>query len=129
MPEHHYSRPVITHRFYDTFDEELHVGDYVRSGLRAVELYQIKGLQYPAAAIILNVIPGGRLGTSTVPCASLTRMINNPPEVAPAWFDTRYEQMDFSPMPRTVLPCGCHLRNGDYQAILCPEHLIEANRP
>jgi hypothetical protein len=51
--------------------------------------------------------------------------IANPP--APKWRDTRFEPFDDRPMPGTEQPCGCHLRNGDYEAILCAGHLGELN--
>lgn len=113
--------------YLDSFDEVLRTGDYVRYRTWRDELFQVKSLQFPSDAIIENVIPGGRLGTSTVPCRDLTRAINNPAQVAPPWFDTRFEQPDFDPIPGTVLPCGCHLRKADTEAVLCPEHIIEAN--
>jgi hypothetical protein len=113
--------------YLDSLGEELHVDDYVRFRTWRDELFQVKGLQYPREAIIRNVIPGGRLGTSTMPCRDLTRAINNPPEVAPAWFETTYEDPDFSPFPSTLLPCGCHLRRVDMEAVLCPQHVIEVN--
>lgn len=53
--------------------------------------------------------------------------IVNPPEVAPWWFDMTWEQPDFAPLPRLLLPCGCHIRNTDYEPILCAEHLAELN--
>lgn len=29
------------------------------------------------------------------------------------------------PMPKSVLPCGCHVRRPDYKAILCAPHAAE----
>lgn len=113
--------------YFDSHDEPLAGGDYVRYQTWQDELFQVEALQFPAEAIIRNVIPGGRLGTSTVPCRELTRAINNPAQVAPAWFETTYEQPVFDPLPRTLLPCGCHLRRIDFEAVLCPQHLIEVN--
>lgn len=118
----------MNHGYYDAVGDELHPGDYVRFGLSAVELFQVKSLQFPADAIILNVIPGGRLGTSTVPCRDLVRQVNNLPYEAPSWFETTYEDPDFSPFPGTLLPCGCHLRRVDMETVLCEQHLIEVNR-
>jgi hypothetical protein len=105
----------------------LRAGDFVRYKSRLDELFRIEAFQFPLDAIIENVLPGGRLGTSTVPCADLTRAINNPAEVAPAWFDSTYEEPVFDPLPGTVLPCGCHLRRIDFETALCPQHLIEVN--
>lgn len=113
--------------YFDSCGDQLSVDDYVLFRTRRDELFQVQAVQFPADAIIRNVLPGGRLGTSTVPCRELTRAINNPPRVAPEWFDTRFEQPDFTPVAGTVLACGCHIRGGDFEAILCPEHLIEAN--
>ncbi len=31
------------------------------------------------------------------------------------------------PMPWSLLPCGCHLRRPDYEAVLCNKHLAELN--
>lgn len=31
------------------------------------------------------------------------------------------------PSPHTLLPCGCHLRRPDYEAVLCDAHLAELN--
>lgn len=55
--------------------------------------------------------------------------IENPPEVAPRWWDLRGDPPTFEPTPGTLLPCGCHLRRPDYEAVLCPEHLAEVNQP
>lgn len=60
-------------------------------------------------------------------------MIDNPPDVAPSWWDRTWEadtepEWRFgAPMPGSLLPCGCHLRRPDYEAILCPEHLADLN--
>jgi len=113
--------------YFDSLGEALHSGDYVWFRSWCDELFQVERLQFPNDAIIRNVIPGGRLGTSTVLCRDLTRAINNPAQVAPAWFDTTYEQPTFDPLPGTVLPCGCHLRRIDFEAVLCPQHMIEVN--
>lgn len=113
--------------YFDSLGEPLHRGDYVRYMSWTDNLFQIEALQFPSDAIIRNVIPGNAIGTSTVPCRNLTRAINNLPEVAPAWFETTYEEPDFSPFPGTRLPCGCHLRRVDLEPVLCPQHLIEVN--
>jgi len=61
--------------------------------------------------------------------------IGNPPNVPPSWWDMTYDaetepEWRFgAPMPRSELPCGCHLRRPDYEAVLCPEHLAELNGP
>ena len=31
------------------------------------------------------------------------------------------------PYPWSLLPCGCHLRQPDFEAVLCNEHLAELN--
>jgi hypothetical protein len=43
----------------------------------------------------------------------------------PDWFDETYESFPWIPAPGTLLPCGCHLRAGDFETILCPAHLEE----
>lgn len=53
--------------------------------------------------------------------------ITNPPP--PDWWDDTYEPFPGGPIRGTLLPCGCHLRQGDTQAILCDAHLAELNRP
>ena len=30
-------------------------------------------------------------------------------------------------MPGSLLPCGCHVRRPDYEAVLCADHLAELN--
>jgi hypothetical protein len=118
----------MSHRYYDDTGFLLARGDYVYLRTRLDELFQIKAFQYPCDAIIENVIPGNRIATSTLPCRDLTRAINNLPDEAPDWFDTTYgEEPDLSPMRGTLLPCGCHLRRVDYEAVLCEQHLIEVN--
>lgn len=57
----------------------------------------------------------------------------NPSPVPPPWYDATWEaetepEWRFgAPVPWSLLPCGCHLRRGDYEAILCPVHLAELN--
>ncbi|MGL5824998.1 MAG: hypothetical protein ACRCYU_09310 [Nocardioides sp.] len=59
--------------------------------------------------------------------------IMNPSLVAPIWWDRTWEdgtepEWRFgAPMPGSLLPCGCHLRRPDYEAVLCPGHLNELN--
>jgi hypothetical protein len=113
--------------YFDHVGQSLSAGDYVHYSNRQGELFQIQALQFPSDAIIRNVIPGGRLGTDMVSCRDLTGAINNLPEVAPPWFETTYEDPDFSPARGTELPCGCHLRRVDMAPVLCQQHLIEAN--
>jgi hypothetical protein len=117
----------MPHRFYDADDQELMPGDYVHLRGWRDELFQVKGLQFPADAIIANVIPGGRLGTSTMPCRDLTRAINNPDQVTPDWFNDRFGGVCFRLVPGTMLPCGCHVRRPDYETVLCDQHLVEVN--
>lgn len=52
-------------------------------------------------------------------------LITNPSP--PVDWDTRGEPFSDEPCPWSVLPCGCHLRSGDLQAILCLQHLHELN--
>lgn len=59
--------------------------------------------------------------------------VENPTYLPPSWWDTTWEnetepEWRFgAPMPRSLLPCGCHLRRPDYEAILCERHLSELN--
>ena len=61
--------------------------------------------------------------------------IGNPPNVAPRGWDRTWEsdtepEWRFgAPMPYSLLPCGCHLRRPDYEAVLCDEHLADLNAP
>lgn len=111
--------------YYDSFDDQLTSGDYVLISGIADELFQIKGLQFPADAIIENILPGGRLGTSTVPCKQLVRAVNNP--APPSWWDTTYDEYVDQVLPGSALVCGCYLRAADCQAVLCGTHLRTAN--
>jgi hypothetical protein len=43
----------------------------------------------------------------------------------PAWFDETYESFPWMPAEGTMLGCGCHLRRGDFETVLCPGHLAE----
>lgn len=43
------------------------------------------------------------------------------------WWDYTYETPTLEPMRGSLLPCGCHIRTPDYQAVLCPAHLAELN--
>jgi hypothetical protein len=110
----------------DVIGVQLHAGDIVTLPGWAGEVFQIKSLQYPGDAIIENIHPGGRLGTSTVPCDSLVRGTNNSGPRVRGW-DYTYEEPDLSPLAGTVLPCGCYARSADLQAVLCQQHLIEVN--
>lgn len=42
----------------------------------------------------------------------------------PEWVTEEDEQ----PAIGTLMPCGCHLRRPDYEAVLCEEHLAELNK-
>lgn len=59
--------------------------------------------------------------------------IQNPPATPPSWWDQTWEdeaepEWRFgAPMPGSLLPCGCHLRRPDYEAVLCEAHLAEVN--
>lgn len=53
--------------------------------------------------------------------------ITNPPPPTRAFPDDDPAWQPGAPMPRTVLPCGCHIRRPDYEAILCAEHLADLN--
>jgi hypothetical protein len=59
--------------------------------------------------------------------------VTNPSTTPPRWYDATWEA-DTEPEWRfgapalgTLLPCGCHLRRPDYQAVLCADHLAELN--
>lgn len=114
-------------RHFDRDGLELHDGDLVRAKGISDELFQIKQIRFEGVAVIENVLPGDRLGTSSLPCGDLERAINNPVG-KPAWFDDRYEPFTSDPLPGSVLPCGCYIRVADCESILCREHLIDANR-
>lgn len=59
--------------------------------------------------------------------------VPNPSNVPPSWYDARWEdetepEWRFgAPAPSTLMPCGCHLRRPDYEAVLCEAHLAELN--
>jgi len=114
-------------RYFDRDGLELHTDDFVRAFGIGDELFQIKQIRFEGVAVIENVLPGGRLGTSSAPCNRLERAINNPVD-KPAWFDDRYEPFTSDPLPGSVLPCGCYIRVADCESILCRQHLIDANR-
>lgn len=101
--------------------------DYVTVAGISDELFRIKHFQFPAEAIIENVLPGGRLSTSTVPCKRLVKAINNDLIPPPGW-EIPDEDDPNTPLLGTVLSCGCYLRRSDAQAVLCDQHLIEVNR-
>lgn len=112
--------------YIDSCGEPLSRGDYVRYRTWRDELFQVKSLQFPSDAIICNVLPGGRLGTSTVPCRELTRAVNNPREdIHPDWWDDA--PFPAEPLDGTVLPCGCFIHRRHLNAVLCPHHLIKVN--
>jgi hypothetical protein len=65
------------------------------------------------------------MDTDAVP---LTQRIENPGP--PWWPSPEWVTPDMEgPAPFSLLPCGCHLRRPDYEAVLCPTHLAELNRP
>jgi hypothetical protein len=43
------------------------------------------------------------------------------------WWDYTYEAPSLAPMPGSLLPCGCHVREPDYESVLCGTHLAELN--
>jgi hypothetical protein len=59
--------------------------------------------------------------------------IQNPAAIPPSWWDQTWEdetepEWRFgAPTPGSLLPCGCHLRRPDYEAVLCMAHLAELN--
>lgn len=112
--------------YYDTLGMPLSVGDLVKVSGITNELFQVKNFSYPASATIRNILPGGRLGPSTVECRRLVRQVSNPTS-PPAWWDGTYEEYEQKPVPGSVLPCGCFLRTGDVEPVLCKQHLIEVN--
>ena len=57
----------------------------------------------------------------------LNPQIENPPAVTPPGWDDRFEPFPSGPMPRTEQSCGCYIRLGDYESILCSDHLAELN--
>ena len=56
----------------------------------------------------------------------IPREIENPGPVRWPYPDWVTPDME-GPAPSTVLPCGCHLRRPDYEAVLCEQHLAEMN--
>jgi hypothetical protein len=114
-------------RHFDRDGLELHDDDLVRAFGIGDELFQIKQIRFEGVAVIENVLPDGRLGTSSVPCDRLERAINNPVG-KPAWWEGDYDPAEDQPIRGTLLPCGCYMRRADTEAVLCREHLIDANR-
>lgn len=112
---------------YDYHGLRLHAGDFVRTTGIINELFRIKEIRFEGAAVIENVLPGGRLGPSSIPCTRLMKAISSPAG-KPPWFDDTYEPFAPEPLRGTELPCGCYLRKADLQAVLCEHHLIEVNR-
>lgn len=58
--------------------------------------------------------------------------MNNDTEIQnprPAWWPSpEFVTPDMEgPMPGSLMPCGCHVRRPDYEAVLCPGHLAELN--
>lgn len=43
--------------------------------------------------------------------------------------DVAVDGMTTGPMPGSLLPCGCHIRRPDYEAILCAEHVGDMGHP
>lgn len=112
--------------YYDRDGLELHAGDFVKAGTSTGDLFRIRNFRDPADAVIENVLPGDRLGTSTLPCRQLEKQINNPVG-APWWWEGDYDPAEDQPIPGTLQPCGCYLRRADTEAVLCEQHLIEVN--
>lgn len=64
---------------------------------------------------------------------SSTDLIPNPDPRRPSWW---FEDEDTDPADRwnaparmfPPLPCGCYVRNGDLEPVLCAKHLAELNR-
>lgn len=54
--------------------------------------------------------------------------VGNPSERV-RWWDYTHEAPTLEPMAGTLLPCGCHIRTPDYEAVLCAEHLADLNAP
>lgn len=56
--------------------------------------------------------------------------ITNPAGPPPGW-DTTYAPFpapfDQPWVTGSLLPCGCYQRRGDFEAILCEQHLAELN--
>jgi hypothetical protein len=114
--------------YYDSCSTVLHRGDYVRVVGITDELFRIKEFQTRQGgdAIIENVIPGGRLRTSTIPTRNLVRGINNPAG-KPSWWDDTYDAYVDQVAAGTALPCGCYIRAADWEAVLCTGHLVAVN--
>lgn len=50
------------------------------------------------------------------------------PTTRPYWPSPAYVTPEMEgPYPSTLLPCGCYLRQPDFEAVLCSEHLAELN--
>lgn len=116
----------MSRHYHDRRGLRLHEGDFVHARGIANELFRIKEIRFEGAAVIENVLPGNRLGASSLPCKELDKAISNPAD-KPFWFDDTYEPFVPEPLAGTVLPCGCYIRRADHQAVLCEQHLIEVN--
>lgn len=57
---------------------------------------------------------------------AISERIENPPNHVP-WWDYSFESPTLAPMPGSLLPCGCHVREPDYETVLCAAHLAELN--
>lgn len=112
--------------YYDRYDTPLAEKDLVRVSGISDELFRIKSFQFPADAIVENVLPGNRVSTSTIPCKQLDRAINNPVG-KPFWWDDTYEAYEQTVALGSQRACGCYLRAGDLQAVLCEQHLLAVN--
>lgn len=56
----------------------------------------------------------------------ISKRVQNPGPVY--WPEPEHVTPDMEgPAPSTLLPCGCHLRRPDYEAVLCDDHLAELN--
>lgn len=69
---------------------------------------------------------------SPSPLAPVEPLITNPDPTPPKWWyeddETEERWRWAAPVPWTLQDCGCYLRNGDYEAVLCDHHLAVLNR-
>lgn len=110
--------------YYDRNGQPLQRDDYVRV-LGHPGLFRITRIRPIGEVVVENVLPGGRLGTSSVPCNTLEKSTGTPDCGPEWWYDGPFP---VEPLPGTALPCGCHLHRRYLTAVLCQEHQAEANR-
>lgn len=75
---------------------------------------------------ITGSIGAAEMRAAIAACGRLGRQINNP-SGPPTWWDGTYEQYVQDAVPGSRQVCGCYLRTGDCEPVLCEAHLIAVN--